>query len=168
GRRAPPRPRRPLHLGRRRRRARGALLGAGSAVTPRITVVTVCRNALALLRPTVESVLAQKTSEVEYWILDGDSNDGTKEYLETLRGRGVRTLSEPDRGIADAMNKGVARATGDYVAHLHAGDRYLPGTLAAVLARLAEAPDADVVCGWLLKTEEKGDTLYRCDPSRLP
>ncbi len=132
---------------------------------PTITVVTICRNALPLLRPTVESVLAQKSPTVEYWIVDGGSTDGTREYLAALSSRGVRTLSEPDRGIADAMNKGVRLSTGRWVAHLHAGDRYLPGALGAVVAR--SSGGADVLCGSILKQEERGETRYRAQPSGL-
>jgi glycosyltransferase involved in cell wall biosynthesis len=158
----------------------------GDARRPSITIVTVCRNALALLRPTVESVLSQRTPSVEYWIVDGASTDGTRAYLEELAGRGVRFVSEPDRGIADAMNKGVRLSAGAWIAHLHAGDAYLPGALDAVLARVAaaEAPDAvparavsegpdprstraDVLCGSILKREERGETLYRPAPERL-
>ena len=135
---------------------------------PLLTVVTVCRNALALLRPTVESVCAQGHAELEYWIIDGDSSDGTQAYLKELARGGIRVLSEPDRGIADAMNKGIARATGRFVAHLHAGDTYLPGTLEAVSARITEDPAAEVICGSMLKREEQGEALYRCDPALLP
>jgi glycosyltransferase involved in cell wall biosynthesis len=130
-----------------------------------ITVVTVCRNALHLLRPTVESVLEQRTPAIEYWIVDGASTDGTRDYLETLAPNGVRWVSEPDRGIADAMNKGARLATGSWVAHLHAGDRYLPGALQSVLARAGDP--ADVLCGSILKDEERGEARYRPDPSRL-
>jgi glycosyltransferase involved in cell wall biosynthesis len=130
-----------------------------------ITVVTVCRNALHLLRPTVESVLEQRTPAVEYWIVDGGSTDGTRDYLASLSASGVRWVSEPDRGIADAMNKGVGLATGRWVAHLHAGDRYLPGALQAVLGHAERA--ADVLCGSILKDEERGEARYRPEPSRL-
>jgi glycosyltransferase involved in cell wall biosynthesis len=133
--------------------------------SPLITVVTVCRNALALLRPTVESVLEQRTPAIEYWIVDGASTDGTREYLTSLEADGVRWISEPDRGIADAMNKGARLATGAWVAHLHAGDRYLPGALHAVLASAGDP--ADILCGSFLKGEERGEARYRPDPSRL-
>ena len=137
------------------------------APLPTITVVTVCRNALALLRPTVESVLRQEYPALEYWIVDGASSDGTREYLESLAARGVRFVSERDRGIADAMNKGARLATGEWVAHLHAGDAYLEGTLDAVAAA-ARAADADVLCGSIRKDEERGRTLYHPEPRRLP
>jgi glycosyltransferase len=138
-----------------------------SATLPRITVVTICRNALPALRRTVESVLAQGYPALEYWIVDGASTDGTREYLATLEARGVRALSEPDGGISDAMNKGIHLATGEWVAHLHADDVYLPGALEAV-ARAAAGGGADLLCGWLVKREPGGEVLCRTAPGRLP
>jgi glycosyltransferase involved in cell wall biosynthesis len=138
-----------------------------AAGPPVLTVITVCRNVLALLRPTVESVLRQDCPALEYWIVDGASTDGTRGYLESLAPRGVRFVSEPDRGIADAMNKGVRLATGGWVAHLHAGDAYLDGAL-AVVAAAARATEADVLCGSIRKEEERGPTLYHPEPRRLP
>jgi glycosyltransferase involved in cell wall biosynthesis len=131
----------------------------------RITVITICRNVLPALRRTVESVLAQGYPALEYWVVDGASTDGTPAYLDQLAQRGVRTLSEPDRGISDAMNKGLRLATGEWVAHLHADDEYLPGALAAVAEHAR--PGVDVLCGWLVKRERVGETVYRADPSRL-
>lgn len=134
--------------------------------TPRLSIVTICRNSLPALRRTVASVLPQTTPEVEYWIVDGASTDGTPEWIATLGAQGVRTLSEPDRGISDAMNKGLRLATGDWIAHLHADDEYLPGTIATVLEAI-RADDADVLCGHIVKREERGEVLCRTAPERL-
>lgn len=137
-------------------------------MSPTISVVTVCRNALSLLRLTAESVRAQDCPGIEYWVVDGASTDGTREFLSELGARGVHAVSEPDRGIADAMNKGVRLCSGAWVAHLHAGDTYLPGALRAVLARMeAETQPVDILCGYIVKQEEAGDVLYRCEPARL-
>lgn len=133
---------------------------------PTITVVTICRNALPALQRTVESVLAQHYPALEYWVVDGASTDGTLSYLQTLGSRGVRTLSEPDRGISDAMNKGIRFATGDWIAHLHADDTYLPGAL-ETLGRAAQLGDADVITAWMIKREPSGDVLCRTAPERL-
>lgn len=136
--------------------------------TPRLTVITVCRNARAALERTTASVLDRQRPGLEYWIVDGASTDGTRDDLEALaRSHAVRFVSERDGGIADAMNKGVRLATGEWVAHLHAGDTYLPGALDRVLAAI-DAGGADVLCGWLIKEEAVGETLYRADPARLP
>jgi glycosyltransferase len=130
-------------------------------------VITICRNVLPDLRETVESVLAQGYPRLEYWIVDGASTDGTPEYLSTLAHRGVRFVSEPDRGISDAMNKGVRLATGELVAHLHTGDRYLDGALDAV-ARAYRSQPADVLCGAMRKREGNSDVVYHAAPDRLP
>lgn len=129
-------------------------------------MITICRNVLPALRRTVASVIAQQYPGLEYWVVDGASTDGTGEYLESLRDSGVRYVSEPDAGIADAMNKGVRLATGDWIAHLHADDEYLPGALAAVAAAITD--DTDVLCGWMIKREVVGETLFQCAPQRLP
>lgn len=142
-------------------------MSAPARIPPRITVITVCRNALGILRPTVESVVSQGYPGLEYWIVDGASTDGTPEYLASLAPRGVRYVSERDRGIADAMNKGVLLASGEWIAHLHAGDTYLPGALVRV-AEEASRGEADVLCGSIWKEEERGRTLYRPEPRNLP
>jgi len=138
-----------------------------SAPAPRFTVVTICRNALPALRRTVESVQSQGYPALEYWIVDGASTDGTRAYLAGLAERGVHVLSEPDGGISDAMNKGIRLATGEWIAHLHAGDTYLPGTLARVARRGAEGA-ADVICGSVIQRERTGDVLCAAAPERLP
>src|SRR5205814_3621543 len=100
-----------LFLGARRCRARSRLSGARlttapheARARPRVSVITVCRNARAALETTAESVLAEPSPEIEYWIVDGASTDDTAAVLARLGDRGARVLSEPDRGIADAMN----------------------------------------------------------------
>lgn len=137
-----------------------------TADLPTITVVTICRNTLADLRPTVESVLAQDYPGLEYWVVDGASTDGTPEWLAALGARGVRFVSEADRGISDAMNKGARLATGELLAHLHTGDRYLPGALLAVARAYRRSP-ADVLCGWMRKCEGVDEVVYRSAPARL-
>jgi len=136
-------------------------------MAPRITVVTICRNVLPALERTVASVLAQDYPGLEYLIVDGASTDGTTAYLQTLAVRGVRTLSEPDRGISDAMNKGVRLATGDWIAHLHADDEYLPGALATVARHIGHTP-ADILCGAILQSERSGEVTCPAAPDHLP
>jgi len=87
-----------------------------------LSVVTICYNCLKELPGTVESVREQTHSEIEHIVIDGDSDDGTAEWLAE-RERWFDTLvSEPDEGRYHAMNKGLERATGDYVMFLNAGD----------------------------------------------
>ena len=94
-----------------------------------LTVVTVCWNALADLKPTVESVLRQKAKgsiSIEHLVVDGASTDGTPEWLaeQLAAGNIEHYVSEPDRGIYDAMNKGINLARGRVLAFLNAGDTY--------------------------------------------
>lgn len=135
-------------------------------MTPWLTVITVCRNASAALERTAATVLPQLAPDVEYLIVDGASTDDTREALERFARQGARVISEPDRGIADAMNKGVRLARGEWVTHLHADDTWLPDTVAALRAEVA-GTNADVLCGWLVKDEGAGETLCRAEPERL-
>lgn len=91
----------------------------------KFTVITVCRNAVNEIRETVESVLNQTYPHIEYVIIDGASGDGTLAVLEEYADRGnVRIYSEKDNGIYNAMNRGIARASGDYLFFLNAGDTF--------------------------------------------
>ena len=107
----------------------------------KISIVTVAYNAEATIAEAVASVVGQRQDgfELEYIIVDGASTDGTLAALEPYRDGIAHIISEPDRGLYDAMNKGVAAATGDFIGILNADDAYAhTGVLAAVAARLEE------------------------------
>jgi glycosyltransferase len=111
---------------------------------PSISVVTVARNAAGTIRDCLRSVASQSAPPVEHLVIDGASDDGT---CEAARAAGVHVVSEPDRGLYDAMNKGLARATADVVGFLNADDVYAAPD---VLARVADAlsdPAADACYG---------------------
>lgn len=96
------------------------------------SIITITRNNLTGLRATAASVQAQDCRNFEWIIIDGDSTDGTGDYLRNLP---ATIVSEPDHGIYDAMNKGIDRARGDYLLFLNAGDRLAaPETLARLEA----------------------------------
>lgn len=107
---------------------------------PSFSIVTPCLDAAATLEQALESVRSQGYPRVEHVVVDGGSADGTLAVLE--RAEGVRYLSEPDRGLSDAVNKGIRMATGDVIGWLNADDAYEPGALHAVGRALAERPDA--------------------------
>jgi len=90
-------------------------------------------------------VRSQGYPRVEHVVVDGGSVDGTRALLERLDG--VRYVSEPDRGLSDAVNKGIRMATGDVIGWLNADDAYEPGALQAVGRALAERPDATWATG---------------------
>lgn len=114
-----------------------------------ISIITITYNAERWLERTMRSVLAQTCKDYEYLIVDGGSKDGTVDIVKRLEpefdGR-LRWKSEPDNGLYDAMNKGLARAQGDFVWYVNAGDEiYGSETLAHVVA--AAKDDTDIVYG---------------------
>lgn len=129
----------------------------------KISIVTATYNSAATVRNTIESVLGQSYGDFEHIIVDGLSKDDTvaicRSYEERYRGR-LRIISERDRGIYDAMNKGVRLATGDVVGILSSDDFYSDeGVLAAVARELAQG-EADAVYGDIHYV--RGEDLKRC------
>lgn len=92
--------------------------------TPRFSVITVCYNAEVTLEDTIQSVISQTYHHVEYIIVDGASKDRTMDIVNRYRERISVVVSEPDKGLYDAMNKGIRLATGDYLCFLNAGDSF--------------------------------------------
>jgi len=128
---------------------------------PLISIITPVYNGQAKIKATLDSVLSQKSDLFEYLVIDGGSTDGT---LEELRSRGDRLkwISEPDRGIYDAMNKGVDRATGSYVYFLGAGDILRPGVLETI-APLLPLDGTFLVYGdvfWVSPDPPYGGAIY--------
>ncbi len=112
---------------------------------PLFTIITPSYNCADKLTQTIESVLSQDPSLVEYWIIDGGSTDSTTFCLQSY-GTRLRWVSEPDCGIYDAMNKGIERASGRFLLFLGAGDRLFPDVLAE-LARRLPPQDSSVIYG---------------------
>jgi glycosyltransferase involved in cell wall biosynthesis len=88
----------------------------------KISIVTVCYNSEATIRDTIESVLSQSYPNIEYIVVDGASKDGTMAIVSAYKDRIAKIISEPDKGIYDAMNKGVGLASGDFVGILNSDD----------------------------------------------
>lgn len=100
------------------------MTGSGDSASPLVTVVTICKNAHEVIAETVGSVLGQRYERLEYIVVDGGSADGTLELVRQFSGRIQQLVSEPDRGIYDAMNKGARLARGEWVCFMNAGDRF--------------------------------------------
>ena len=91
---------------------------------PKFSVITVTYNAGAVIEDTIQSVITQTYKNIEYIIVDGASTDKTMSIVNRYRERISVVVSEPDRGLYDAMNKGIRLATGDYLCFLNAGDSF--------------------------------------------
>lgn len=102
---------------------------------PLFSIITVTWNAASVIIPTIESVRRQTSSDFEMLIIDGASSDDTLSIVNRASIASLRVFSEPDKGLYDAMNKGIARARGRYLIFLNAGDAFADD---AVLARLAQ------------------------------
>lgn len=112
---------------------------------PSISVVTVALNAVDTIEQTIASVHAQSYPNVEHVVVDGGSSDGTLRIVDCWRSRIHKLISGPDEGIADAMNKGLAEATGDYVLFLHADDYLVDNAaLSRAASRMAASPVYDI------------------------
>lgn len=137
---------------------------------PKVSLITVTYNAAAVLEPTIQSILAQTFTDYEYIIIDGGSKDGTPDIIRQYAPKLSYWISEPDRGLYDAMNKGLRAAKGEYVWFMNAGDRlFAPDTLQKVFDE-AE-PGADVYYGDALFYEENGREVglrSRVTPHQLP
>lgn len=105
--------------------------------TPKLSIITICRNASRHIAQCMRSVFAQTYPNIEYIVIDGDSTDGTRAIISAHRQQINFLSSEPDDGIADAMNKGLAAATGQLIFFLHADDYLVdPASVANAIERL--------------------------------
>ena len=127
---------------------------------PKVSVITIVWNNRAHIADAIESVLAQDYPDIEYIVKDGGSTDGTLAAVEAYHDRGVKVLSGRDKGLYDAMNKGMQAATGDIIMHVNSDDFYATPHAVSALVEAMERTGADVA--W-------GDMEYvdRDDPSKV-
>lgn len=113
---------------------------------PKITIITVCFNAVNLIERTIQSIINQNYSYIEYIIVDGDSKDGTIEIINKYSGNITKLISEKDNGLYDAMNKGIDLASGEWVLFMNAGDTFASDKIISEIF-LANEHSADVIFG---------------------
>ena len=111
----------------------------------KISVITVCFNSQTTIERSIQSVVDQQWPEVEHIVIDGGSTDGTLAILERFRPHLAVLVSEPDKGIYDAMNKGLARATGDVICFLNADDQYADVNVLAEVAQQMRTHQLDAL-----------------------
>lgn len=124
---------------------------------PILSVITVVYNNAADIERTMLSVLNQTYSGIEYIIVDGGSTDGTLQVIEKYKDRIAKLISEKDKGIYDAMNKGLAIATGDYVLFMNSADEFFSAD--TVTNVFATARDADIYYGETEMIDQQGNSL---------
>lgn len=135
-----------------------------------ISIITVVKNDIIGLKNTAESVFGQSSKNWEWIIVDGGSNDGTQDYLSCLKqkqiAKGIKGISERDKGIYDAMNKGIDVASGEYVVFLNAGDTFFDDNVLDAIASNAktigsENVDSTILYGDYSLSFPNGNTIRR-------
>lgn len=114
---------------------------------PKISIITVCYNAVSCLEETILSVINQSYDNIEYIIIDGKSTDGSVELIKKYSERISYWVSEPDKGIFNAMNKGLQAATGEWINFMNAGDVYVSSTVISDIFNKCELSLYDVLYG---------------------
>ena len=131
-----------------------------------VSIITICFNSEAVIKKTIESVLNQTYTDIEYIIIDGASKDKTVEiaesYKDTFAEKGIdyKIFSEPDKGIYDAMNKGIAKATGELVGLINSGDFYEPQMIETAVKAFEEKP-YDIFYGDINLIKDNGQIIVK-------
>lgn len=135
---------------------------------PRITILTPCHNGARYIREAVESVRRQHYPDLEHIVLDAGSTDGTLEILADYPT--LHVICEPDKGLYDAMNKGIAHATGEIIGFLNTDDLYANDVLVEVERAFAEDPELDIAVGTTIVFDDldyqRGEIVVERDHAR--
>lgn len=116
-------------------------------IQPKISVVTVCYNAVNDIEKTILSVINQTYPNVEYLIIDGGSTDGTMDVVNRYKDKIDVIVSEPDKGIYDAMNKGIDKATGEWINFMNAGDCFYKDSVLESIKFAFKGDNVNVIYG---------------------
>lgn len=125
----------------------------------KITIITVCYNSAATIEKTIFSVVGQSYKNIEYIIVDGNSTDGTIEIIQNHQDKVSQWISEPDKGLYDAMNKGIAMATGDIIGILNSDDTFYSNTVLAEIAAFHIANSIDASVGTIMQHKNDGKVV---------
>lgn len=128
---------------------------------PKVSIITVCYNSAQTIRDTIESVLSQNYPRIEYIIIDGASTDGTIDIVRDYGSDIDLFTSERDRGIYDAMNKGILAATGDIIGILNSDDVYFDSRVVTDLVNAMTGASADAAFGDLIYVDRLDTRLIR-------
>lgn len=126
----------------------------------KLSIITVCYNSVKTIERTILSVINQSNQNYEYIIIDGNSDDGTLDIIRKYKKDIHYFVSEPDKGIYDAMNKGIQAASGGVIAFLNSDDWYYEYTVEIVLSEF-ESGYYNIVCGDIIVNLEDNVPIYR-------
>lgn len=131
-------------------------------MNPSVSIITVCFNALSSFKKTIQSVIAQNFNNFEYIVIDGGSNDGTKEFLNDISQNDNRIffISEHDKGIYDAMNKGIKFSRGDWICFMNAGDCFFSNTTLSQIFNKVKY-EFDFIYGDRIVYNQTGEEIYQ-------
>lgn len=130
-------------------------------ISPKITIITVTYNASTVLEETILSIVNQTYSNIEYIVIDGASTDGTIDIIKKYEDRISYWVSEPDKGIYDAMNKGIDRATGEWINFMNAGDYFQnKNILQTIFCQQDKFNNVDVLFGDTLQKDAENNIIY--------
>ena len=113
----------------------------------RVSIITACYNRASTVGQAIESVVGQTYGDIEHIVVDGGSTDGTLQVLERHRASFAKLMPGPDKGLYDALNKGIAAATGDIVGFLHADDLYARNDVIAMVVERMQSQSLDALYG---------------------
>lgn len=129
---------------------------------PKISVITITFNSEATLEETILSVTSQDYPALEYVIIDGGSTDGTLDIVRKYKNRIAVCVSEPDKGISDAFNKGIGKASGEIIGIINSDDILLPGTLQSIARHYRR--DVDVYSGNVVFWNDRTGETFSSKP----
>lgn len=132
----------------------------------KLTIITVTYNCRDLLPKTMASIRRQRYPDIEYIIVDGNSSDGTQDIIKKNKDMVAAYISEPDKGIYDAMNKGLAMASGDYIWFINAGDEVYAADTVEKLFSTGEIPDVFYGDTMIVDPEGREIGLRRLKPPK--
>lgn len=136
----------------------------GSQNRSRITIITVVYNGAPFLEEAIQSIIAQNYSNLEYIVIDGGSDDGSVNIIKKYREHIDYWVSEPDGGIYDAMNKGIAQSNGEIIGILNSDDILIEGALEKIFQAFLQKPEVDYVYGSVQRIKKTGDEYARIEP----